>query len=267
MLVVHFHVSSSSSKIDAQCTNEMLGGLDQLRRRSNVVCISTSNLTSHMDLAFLDRFPYQQLVGSPNTNTAYEILRTAINGEIERGSVLMTSILDISTSDSGCVEGYEGGHGATSEDEAAAATTSKLRGTNLEVRNFSSPVLNLEIPSRIPDLVEARVCWAECTKTVSSELRRIASLGSGWSARKLKDLLAIARYKYTTGKPCALEELLEALEKVFTEQLAYSGEKRASFENQAPICARSEVSGGGRLDEEDTASVSDDELYRRVMDC
>lgn len=72
-------VSSSEPSDSLRVVNAVLTQLDQLRKYSNVLVLTTSNLTSTIDLAFVDRADLKQFIGQPNIEAVYEILRSAID--------------------------------------------------------------------------------------------------------------------------------------------------------------------------------------------
>ncbi|KAF2266334.1 P-loop containing nucleoside triphosphate hydrolase protein, partial [Lojkania enalia] len=74
-------------------TNELLQGLDRLRKRPNVIFLCTSNLKEIMDTAFIDRCGIKQYIDSPNVECAYEIFRSVINEFIKNHLVCFDSML------------------------------------------------------------------------------------------------------------------------------------------------------------------------------
>lgn len=53
--------------------NSVLTQLDQIKRHSNVVILTTSNMTEKIDLAFVDRADIKQYIGPPSVNGIYSI--------------------------------------------------------------------------------------------------------------------------------------------------------------------------------------------------
>nr|XP_046255663.1 pachytene checkpoint protein 2 homolog [Scatophagus argus] len=53
--------------------NSVLTQLDQIKRHSNVVILTTSNVTEKIDLAFVDRADIKQYIGPPSVNGIYSI--------------------------------------------------------------------------------------------------------------------------------------------------------------------------------------------------
>lgn len=72
-------VSSNEPSDSLRVVNAVLTQLDQLRKYSNVLVLTTSNLTSTIDLAFIDRADLKQFVGEPNAEAIREIYDGAIN--------------------------------------------------------------------------------------------------------------------------------------------------------------------------------------------
>lgn len=58
--------------------NAVLTQLDQLRMYPNILVLTTSNLTSTIDLAFIDRADLKQFIGEPSVEAIYEIFSMAI---------------------------------------------------------------------------------------------------------------------------------------------------------------------------------------------
>ncbi|XP_036395720.1 pachytene checkpoint protein 2 homolog [Megalops cyprinoides] len=53
--------------------NSVLTQLDQIKRHSNVVILTTSNVTEKIDLAFVDRADIKQYIGPPSTEAIFNI--------------------------------------------------------------------------------------------------------------------------------------------------------------------------------------------------
>lgn len=69
----------------------VLTQLDQIRKYPNVLILTTSNLTSAIDLAFLDRADIKQFIGNPNAEAIFEIYSSAIN-ELIRTKIIFSKI-------------------------------------------------------------------------------------------------------------------------------------------------------------------------------
>uniref|UniRef100_A0A8C5EIP1 Pachytene checkpoint protein 2 homolog n=1 Tax=Gouania willdenowi TaxID=441366 RepID=A0A8C5EIP1_GOUWI len=58
--------------------NSVLTQLDQIKRHSNVVILTTSNVTEKIDLAFVDRADIKQYIGPPSEKGIYNIFLSAL---------------------------------------------------------------------------------------------------------------------------------------------------------------------------------------------
>ncbi|CAG2161930.1 unnamed protein product [Oppiella nova] len=67
--------------------NALLTQLDGIKNYSNVVILTTSNVTTAIDLAFVDRADIKQYIGLPCVETIYEIYRSCIQ-ELVRKSIV-----------------------------------------------------------------------------------------------------------------------------------------------------------------------------------
>lgn len=66
----------------------MLTQLDQIRKHPNVLVLTTSNLTSSIDSAFLDRADIKQLVGFPDVDGLAQIYMLMLRELIDVGLVV-----------------------------------------------------------------------------------------------------------------------------------------------------------------------------------
>lgn len=79
---------SGSDPSDAiRVVNALLTQLDALKRYSNVLILTTSNITEAIDVAFVDRADIKQFIGLPSCHARYEILRSCIQ-ELQRVNIL-----------------------------------------------------------------------------------------------------------------------------------------------------------------------------------
>lgn len=79
---------SGSEPSDAvRVVNALLTQLDALRHRSNVLILTTSNITEAIDIAFVDRADIKQYIGLPGDQARYEILRSCIVELISSGII------------------------------------------------------------------------------------------------------------------------------------------------------------------------------------
>lgn len=79
-------VSSNEPSDSLRVVNSVLTQLDQLRRYSNVLIFATSNLTSSIDSAFVDRADLKQYVGYPSPIAIFHIFKSAIEELIKVNS-------------------------------------------------------------------------------------------------------------------------------------------------------------------------------------
>lgn len=82
-------VSANEPSDSLRVVNAVLTQLDQLRKYTNVLVLTTSNLTSTIDLAFIDRADLKQFIGEPTQDAIYEIYESAINELIKAQIVKM----------------------------------------------------------------------------------------------------------------------------------------------------------------------------------
>ena len=86
---------SGSEPVDAiRAVNALLTQLDGLKAYSNVMVLTTSNITEAIDLAFVDRADIKAYIGPPPTHARYEILRTCIE-ELQRVGIITNSCLPV----------------------------------------------------------------------------------------------------------------------------------------------------------------------------
>lgn len=71
-------VSSNEPSDSLRVVNAVLTQLDQLRRHPNVLILTTSNLTSSIDSAFVDRADLKQYVGCPSPIAIFHIFKSAV---------------------------------------------------------------------------------------------------------------------------------------------------------------------------------------------
>ncbi|KAG6594301.1 thyroid receptor-interacting protein 13 [Phytophthora cinnamomi] len=83
-------VSGSEPSDAIRVVNALLTQLDSLKRYSNVLILTTSNITEAIDVAFVDRADIKQFIGLPSCHARYEILRSCIE-ELRRVGILQAS--------------------------------------------------------------------------------------------------------------------------------------------------------------------------------
>lgn len=72
-------VSSQEPSDSLRVVNAVLTQLDQLRKHPNVLVLTTSNLTSAIDTAFVDRADLKQYIGFPSQVAIFHIFKSAID--------------------------------------------------------------------------------------------------------------------------------------------------------------------------------------------
>ena len=83
---------SGSEPSDAiRVVNALLTQLDSIKNESNVLILTTSNITGAIDLAFVDRADIKQYVGHPSQAAVYQILHTCLQELMRKGVVVDTS--------------------------------------------------------------------------------------------------------------------------------------------------------------------------------
>lgn len=86
--VILFLLGSEPSD-SLRVVNAVLTQLDQIRKFSNVLILTTSNLTTAIDFAFLDRADIRQYIGNPNKEAIALIYRSILNELLARNVVTM----------------------------------------------------------------------------------------------------------------------------------------------------------------------------------
>ncbi|XP_047064101.1 pachytene checkpoint protein 2 homolog [Lolium rigidum] len=96
-------ISGSEPSDSIRVVNALLTQMDKLKAWPNVIILTTSNITTAIDIAFVDRADIKAYVGPPTLQARYEILRSCIQ-ELFRVGILaspqggdLPSILSYST--------------------------------------------------------------------------------------------------------------------------------------------------------------------------
>ncbi|KAK4726918.1 hypothetical protein R3W88_031835 [Solanum pinnatisectum] len=89
-------LSGSEPSDSIRVVNALLTQLDKLKSASNVIILTTSNITAAIDIAFVDRADIKAYVGPPTLQARYEILRSCLQ------ELLRTGILS-NSQDRGCL--------------------------------------------------------------------------------------------------------------------------------------------------------------------
>ncbi|XP_055640110.1 pachytene checkpoint protein 2 homolog [Toxorhynchites rutilus septentrionalis] len=71
-------ISNNEPSDSIRVVNAVLTQLDRIRKYPNVFVLATSNLTTSIDIAFLDRADIVQFIGNPTVAAIYEIYRSAL---------------------------------------------------------------------------------------------------------------------------------------------------------------------------------------------
>ncbi|KAF2797668.1 AAA-domain-containing protein [Melanomma pulvis-pyrius CBS 109.77] len=214
-------------------TNELLQGLDRLRRHPNVIFIFTSNLIDNIDPAFVDRCRIKQYVGIPSVKCVYEIFRSVINELIRTNLVLFdSSDLDHTTSPLLHIK-----VSAPPQDESYGGAP--------------------ETPTFIPEFEWVITHLSNRHSTAPWELQEIARLAEGLSGRTLRGLPMLAMTKYTMDEPCDLRDLLAALRKAIKEEGNVTGKSDGGPDKQKHAVGEEDLASADQLDK---MSLSDDDF-------
>ncbi|KAF2474666.1 AAA-domain-containing protein, partial [Lindgomyces ingoldianus] len=178
-----------------RATNELLQGLDKLRKRTHVIFICTSNLEENMDEAFMDRCGIKRYIEAPNVECTYEIFRSVINELIKSELVCFNLTGKVSNTN---IEGSYITSPSSSKGEDHHTTLSQL--------------------VYIPDLEWINLHPFHRSKSAARELLRIARGAQGLSGRTLRRLPMLAMAEFTTEEPCELAELLVGLARAVKEE-------------------------------------------------
>uniref|UniRef100_A0A453C7L4 Pachytene checkpoint protein 2 homolog n=1 Tax=Aegilops tauschii subsp. strangulata TaxID=200361 RepID=A0A453C7L4_AEGTS len=80
-------ISGSEPSDSIRVVNALLTQMDKLKAWPNVIILTTSNITTAIDIAFVDRADIKAYVGPPTLQARYEILRSCID-ELFRVGIL-----------------------------------------------------------------------------------------------------------------------------------------------------------------------------------
>lgn len=72
------NISTNEPSDSVRVVNSVLTQLDRIKKFPNVLIITTSNLTSSIDLAFLDRADIVTYISEPSVDAVYKIISSAI---------------------------------------------------------------------------------------------------------------------------------------------------------------------------------------------
>ena len=81
-------MSSGTEPSDAiRVVNALLTQIDRLKRYSNVLILTTSNVTGKIDLAFVDRADIKMYIGNPSPVAIYSIFKSCLD-ELVRSKII-----------------------------------------------------------------------------------------------------------------------------------------------------------------------------------
>lgn len=82
------NISMNEPSDSVRVVNSVLTQLDRIRKYSNVLIITTSNLTSSVDLAFLDRADIIAFIGEPSVEAVYKIITSSLLELIDKEIII-----------------------------------------------------------------------------------------------------------------------------------------------------------------------------------
>ncbi|KFK26275.1 hypothetical protein AALP_AA8G225700 [Arabis alpina] len=80
-------LSGSEPSDSIRVVNALLTQMDKLKSAPNVIILTTSNITTAIDVAFVDRADIKAYVGPPTLHVRYEILRSCVEELICKGII------------------------------------------------------------------------------------------------------------------------------------------------------------------------------------
>ncbi|KAL4634158.1 hypothetical protein ACB092_04G178500 [Castanea dentata] len=78
-------LSGSEPSDSIRVVNALLTQMDKLKSSPNVIILTTSNITTAIDIAFVDRADIKAYVGPPTLQARYEILRSCMQELVKKG--------------------------------------------------------------------------------------------------------------------------------------------------------------------------------------
>lgn len=82
------NISTNEPSDSVRVVNAVLTQLDKIKKHPNVLIITTSNLTSSIDLAFLDRADIVTYINQPSVEAVYKIISSAIIELSDKGIII-----------------------------------------------------------------------------------------------------------------------------------------------------------------------------------
>ncbi|KAI7546126.1 hypothetical protein KC331_g5809 [Hortaea werneckii] len=190
-----------------RATNQLLTALDRLRFLPNVIVLCTSNLSTAIDQAFLDRVDIKQLIPCPSPTAIYEIFRSCLN-ELVRSSILAD--------------------GKVTASDNSTHELRPRRAVSRVQRNVSSPQLvqdrmsagsSSQEPVTIPTYSEMFVHWTTRPQSPGSRVWNLAQTCHGLSGRTLRRLPILGLAMHTWGGSVSLHDAVSALEAAVEQEL------------------------------------------------
>ncbi|RMZ16010.1 hypothetical protein D0862_01447 [Hortaea werneckii] len=190
-----------------RATNQLLTALDRLRFLPNVIVLCTSNLTTAIDQAFLDRVDIKQLIPCPSPTAIYEIFRSCLN-ELVRSSIVVD-------------------RNVTSTDNSTHELRPR-RAVSRAQRNVSSPQpiqdgmsagSSSQEPVTIPTYSEMYVYFTTRPQSPGSRVWNLAQKCHGLSGRTLRRLPILGLAMHTWGGNVSLNDAVSALEAAIEQEL------------------------------------------------
>jgi AAA+ superfamily predicted ATPase len=85
-------ISGSEPSDSIRVVNALLTQMDKLKSWPNVIILTTSNITTAIDIAFVDRADIKAYVGPPTLQARYEILRSCLQELLRVGILTHTQV-------------------------------------------------------------------------------------------------------------------------------------------------------------------------------
>lgn len=88
------NISTNEPSDSVRVVNSVLTQLDRIKKYSNVLILTTSNLTASIDLAFLDRADIITYISQPSVDAVYKIITSALIELADKGIIVADSLED-----------------------------------------------------------------------------------------------------------------------------------------------------------------------------
>ncbi|GAB1735415.1 hypothetical protein NU219Hw_g3048t2 [Hortaea werneckii] len=190
-----------------RATNQLLTALDRLRFLPNVIVLCTSNLTTAIDQAFLDRVDIKQLIPCPSPTAIYEIFRSCLN-ELVRSSIVADR--DVTASNTSTHE---------LRPRRAVSRVQRKVSSPQPVQDRNPPGSSSQEPATIPTYSEMFVHWTTRPQSPGSRVWNLAQKCHGLSGRTLRRLPILGLAMHTWGGNVSLNDAVSALEAAVEQEL------------------------------------------------